>query len=421
MPKRLTTHRWILATIIACVLGMITTASLTAQHYRIAKEGLMGHSFCTLSSVIDCDVPLTSEYAHLGNIPNSEIGFLFYAIVLALMLFAASSPSNRRSIFQFILVSSSIASGYALFMGYLLIARLEILCLLCIGSHILTLAIFCFALRLSEVKIWRLPQFLVQYAMKTLKPPTQKEERTKAFQYLFFSLALFGVGLLFFFGLNEAAHSGEPQFNRDALIKHFYSQEPVSITIPANRPSWGDPQAPITILDFSDFQCPFCRRAAFSLKPFLGQYRKEVRLVYLNYPLDGSCNPHTEYSPHPAACMAARAALCANKKDAKTFWKLHDLIFENQRRISRSLIVDTLAPQVGIPSQEMSQCLASDEIREQVREDIAIGTAIKVAGTPSIYINGRFLRSWTIPAVLRTIIDTELKRLRGEWTPPPVP
>lgn len=376
---------------------MIITGALTATHYRIAEEGLMQKSFCTFSSKVDCDVPLTSAYSHVWRVPNSELGFLFYVVIAILAAWGLLAEKRRESTTAFILLASGAALIYAAYMAYLLLVKLAVICVFCMASHLLTALIFLFALKMRSMPPWKL-------------------SRTALLQYLTTSLAVYAVGILFFFGLNEQAHSGEPKFNKSALLVHFYRQEPVSLPT-ETRPTWGRPDAPVTIVDFSDFQCPFCRRAAFSLKPYVGKFRKDVKIVYVNYPLDSTCNPHIDQARHPAACLAAKAALCAHKKDNESFWKLHDLIFENQGHLTQHLIIEELSPQVGIPAAKMRECIESAEIDAAIAADIEMGQKAELQGTPSIYINGRYLNGWAQPQVLRTIIAAEIARAKG--TPPP--
>jgi protein-disulfide isomerase/uncharacterized membrane protein len=387
-----------LASIVVAILGMIDTALLTAQHYRIANEGLMQKSFCTLSQLIDCDTALTSPYARTLNIPNSELGFLFYTLILVFCLWALSSQKWQKVISAFLLLAATLALGFAAYMGYRLTATLHVICLMCIISHALTLIIFICSWRACPIKIHRVIAFLID-----------KENLGKSIVLTCTWFAIFSLGILFFHGTNEKAHAPVLQFNKQQLIKHFYSQTPVEINV-ENRPTWGPDDAAITIVDFSDFQCPHCKRAAFSLKPYLGEYRDQIRIVYMNFPLDSLCNPNIKHSIHASACIAAKAALCVFTNKPEKFWDYHDLVFENQKKLSRSLLTQDLARKVGIESKEMSQCIASDAVNDMLAQDVAAGEKAKVSGTPAIYINGRYLRSWPIPEVLRTIIAEELAR-----------
>ncbi len=116
MSAGYSTRKWIFASFFAAILGLIDTAVLIAQHYRIADEGLMQRSFCTLSSFIDCDTALTSSYAHVMNIPVAELGFLFYAVVAILCIWALSSEKRRPSILAFLFISCGLATCFGIYM-----------------------------------------------------------------------------------------------------------------------------------------------------------------------------------------------------------------------------------------------------------------------------------------------------------------
>jgi protein-disulfide isomerase len=170
-------------------------------------------------------------------------------------------------------------------------------------------------------------------------------------------------------------------------------------------PQLGNPQAKIQIIEFSDFQCPFCKRAAFTLKASLKEFRKDIVYYFVNYPLDQSCNPGLEATLHPTACLAAKAAICANRQGK--FWEYHELVFENQKRISRSLLVD-LAATTRLDGPTFENCLTSSDADQILSSEIALGQKAEVRGTPSIFINGRLFRDWNKADRLRRVIEVLL-------------
>ncbi len=400
MTKESSPRKLIFASLFTAILGLIDTAILTAQHYRIADQGLMQKSFCTLSSYIDCDTALASAYSHIGPIPSSELGFLFYLVIALSSLWALSAVNKQKAIFncQWILTSGALA--YSAYMAYILFGKLQVLCLFCVASYVLTIILFgLISAALAKTKA-------------NLGSLLTTDKRILA-SFIVLTTITYAVGILFFFGLNKKAHAGKPQFNPATLTKHFYSQAPVKAQLP-KRPSWGPDDAAITIVDFSDFQCPFCKRAAFSLKPYLGEFRKDIRIVYMNFPLSSECNPNIEHNGHPMACVAAKAAYCTFKQQGNdAFWKFHDAIFEKQKDLTQTLITTTIPTELGMNPDTLQQCLVAPETANAISEDIRLGTeTFKVQGTPSVYINGRFLRGWMEPSVLRTIIKAELARTK---------
>jgi protein-disulfide isomerase len=148
-----------------------------------------------------------------------------------------------------------------------------------------------------------------------------------------------------------------------------------------DAPVWGDPKAPITMVEFSDFECPVCRSLHDVLQGLLANY-PQVRLVFKDFPLE----------QHPWARSAAIAGRCAYNQDPKGFWKLYDLIYDNQDIISPEnsyAKFNDYASQIGLNADTFKACLASSEAAAAVDASHANGMALQVSSTPTIFINGR--------------------------------
>ncbi len=150
-----------------------------------------------------------------------------------------------------------------------------------------------------------------------------------------------------------------------------------------DAPSTGDPNAPITMVEFADFQCPVCRNLHDALRPILTSY-PQVRLVFKDFPLE----------MHPWARSAAIAGRCAYNQDPKAFWKMYDLIYDNQELISAENSYAKLldfASQAGLDADTFKACLSSPEAAAAIEASRANGTAMQVNSTPTLFINGRQL------------------------------
>lgn len=148
-----------------------------------------------------------------------------------------------------------------------------------------------------------------------------------------------------------------------------------------DAPVWGDPKASITVVEFSDFECPVCRSLHDVLHGLLANY-PQVRLVFKDFPLE----------QHPWARSAAIAGRCAYNQDLQAFWKLYDLIYDNQEVISPENSYAKLtdyASQLGLNANAFKTCLASPEAAAAVEFSWANGLALQVSSTPTIFINGR--------------------------------
>ncbi len=141
-------------------------------------------------------------------------------------------------------------------------------------------------------------------------------------------------------------------------------------------PLRGSPMAPVTIYEFSDFQCPHCRMAAPFLKKLVDDSNGKVKLVFKQYPLPG----------HPKAREAAKAALAADRQGK--FWEMHDLIFKNQAKLEM-VNFESYAKELGLDLERFRADVKSKEVEAKIEADRAEGKRIGVDSTPSIYVNDR--------------------------------
>jgi protein-disulfide isomerase len=158
-----------------------------------------------------------------------------------------------------------------------------------------------------------------------------------------------------------------------------------NIDIAATDPVIGNPKAPVTIVEFSDFQCPYCVQAARDLRDLM-RSRPDVSLVFRHFPLDAACNANLKHSLHPDACLAACAAECAGRQGR--FWEYHDVLFENHDNLDRESLF-RYARETNLDLTSFRTCLDDPATRARVGEDIAAGTRVGVASTPTIFFNGR--------------------------------
>ncbi|MDP9120506.1 MAG: thioredoxin domain-containing protein [Acidobacteriota bacterium] len=184
----------------------------------------------------------------------------------------------------------------------------------------------------------------------------------------------------------------------EAKYKAEYLLEPLRVdVVAAGFPAKGGANAPVTIVEFSDFQCPFCSRVVPTLEKAMAQYGDKVRLVFRQYPLP----------MHPNAAKAAEAALCANEQGK--FWQMHDAMFKDQS----GLAVDALkskAAGLGLNATQFNACLDSSKEAEAVKSDMQAGSSAGVSGTPALFINGRFLNGAVPYEQVSKVIDDELRR-----------
>jgi protein-disulfide isomerase len=173
--------------------------------------------------------------------------------------------------------------------------------------------------------------------------------------------------------------------------------EPDRIMVAANGPSKGPADAPVTIVEFSDFQCPYCARLTPTMEQVMSKYGDKVRRVFRQFPLNF----------HPFAQKAAEASLCANEQGV--FWQLHDAMFGNQQALGVDQL-KTKAAEIGVDAGAFNQCLDSGKYAAAIQTDIQDGSAAGVNGTPALFINGRMVTGAVPIDQITKVIDDELRR-----------
>ncbi|MCH2185391.1 thioredoxin domain-containing protein [Myxococcota bacterium] len=163
----------------------------------------------------------------------------------------------------------------------------------------------------------------------------------------------------------------------------------------AGSPSIGPDDAAVTLIEFSDFQCPFCARVTPTLEQIQETYGDEVRIVFKHLPL----------RIHPQAPLAHAASEAA--KEQGKFWEMHDLIFANQRQLTEEKFIE-YAGQIDLDVEQFKVDMASPEIKKRVDADMEEASQLGVTGTPGFFINGKFVSGARPFADFKQRIDVEL-------------
>jgi protein-disulfide isomerase len=167
----------------------------------------------------------------------------------------------------------------------------------------------------------------------------------------------------------------EPAGIRELYRARYDSAAQVPIAV-GDSPVRGAPMAPITVVEFSDFECPHCAHAHPILEQLVREHDGDVRVVYKNYPLEG----------HVHAREAARAAIAAQHQGK--FWEMHDRLFDNQEHLEQADI-ERYATELGLDMARFHADLEDEVTEARVAADRALGTQLGVQGTPTLFVNGR--------------------------------
>jgi len=387
------------------ILGIFFSGYLLKQHLKNIATGFEEKSFCNINEVINCDLVDMSSYSTIKDIPVSGLSLFFYInMVLALFL---SLFRNRREPLFYAFLLSLVGTAFSLRMAFISFYSLRLVCLFCVGLYVVSL-----------VSTLLLPVAMGGY--KNLKDIFAEYFSKKITQSFIPQIIISAVIMLIGIGAlntqvkaaeHEWAHKKKMEQSKknplakdlsiDELVKLFFEQPAVDIKLSGNAVK-GNPNAKVVIVEFSDFECPFCKRAAMTFHQVVEEYKDEIAFYYINYPLDKSCNKYMQRELHKNACVAAVAAACA--KEQGKFWPYHDTLFENQPKYAVPEL-KSYAAKNNLDTSQFNSCLQNQSSLSSIQTDIELAQKTQIQGTPSVFINGRKLNGWNNPELLKAVLD----------------
>jgi len=364
--------------LICAIVGLAASIAAAYVHYRLLFDPTY-RSFCDVSSSISCTQVYMSRFSTFRGVPVAVFGALWFVVAALLSLSGLTArQSVRESIPGYLFVLSTLALAVILYLGYASIVVLKTYCLLCLITYAAVIGLFIMSGAATSIP------------MTTLPRRAMRDVRVLAGSPLAITLAvLFFAGaastLAFFPREGEAgSQSGASPAPSQAQTSEFERVMATQPRVPIVIPTDG---AKVLIVDFSDFQCPFCKQAFYAYKPILAKYETQqpgaVKFVLKDYPLDSECNVNvTGGGPHPSACEAAvavRLAQTHGRMDAMEEW-----LFQNQPSLTPPTVRQA-AHDVGQVNDFDSKYAFTLEL---VKGDIALGHQLGVRSTPTLFING---------------------------------
>lgn len=334
------------------------------MHYFDVRSGMAGFkSFCNISAKMNCDAVAASSYAEFpGGLPLSSFATGWYLALFGVALIARNRFWRREAVRVAFAMTSF---GLVLSLGYFAIMafRIHVYCISCLGMDAVAVLSFLAVL-------WAKPEKLAEQPLEAAK-----WKRLLGMTATCVIVAV--VGLKFFDNVSIPASEIEDRVNE-------VLSTPV-LPIDTNSPGFGPKTAPVTIVEFSDFQCPYCRIGAMVMNTVLERYPAQVRLVFKPFPLDASCNRMITQPMHQTACEAARTALCSERQDK--FEALYEMLFDRQTQILPGAPAK-MAAEVGADPTALETCVKDPEISQAISKSIEEGLQLGVTSTPTFFVNG---------------------------------
>lgn len=359
---------------VAGLCGLLVSLYLGAQHLPSAAPSL-----CSVSSVLDCDTVNRSTHSELFGVPIAYLGSAFYAGLIALGFQARRSAAKYAAGGSLVLAGGVIAVLYSLFLAWAS-TQLGAWCLFCISLYGIN------ALILAAGVLWARQGRAAGAPGIVAAVMGSGGDRSLS--------TLGGAGLLVLIATmgwysaqvpaTASSAGGATGAAPPPPLASLFEAPGGPIGLDGTEPIAGDPNAPYLVVEWADFQCPYCASVAPELHDLV-EREPALQIRFKHYPISGDCNRFVEGSRHADSCRAATAMECARHQGRA--WELNRLMFKNNSNLDDAGI-KFMAGQVGVDPAVFAACMADPKSLEAVKEDVEAAGLAMVEGTPAIFLRG---------------------------------
>lgn len=362
--------RFSLPAALLCGLGLVFAVKLAFLHFAVHHDPTT-ESFCAISEQVNCDTVAASHWSVFAEVPVAVWGVLGYLWLGALALWAARLRAAAVTVLFTLGALGACVVSVAL--AVISVVEIRSLCVLCVGTYLINLVL----LALGTIEWRRLGGWLTWRQALRSAP---RDRRPATLSVVALGLAALG------------AVAGFPKYWHDSVTTAGTTAAgETDPTGPrrgttAEGHAWIGAEDPsVTIVEFSDYECPFCARAHARIRGVVRDYPDRIRLVHRHTPLDHACNPIVTRPFHRHACEYARIAICAGLQGR--FWETNDWLYEH----SHDRPPPDFAAVVhgsGLDIESLQMCMEHDADR-LLAVDLKTGVERRITGTPTFQIGDR--------------------------------
>lgn len=394
--------------LVTALAGLGICLYLYSLHVDLLMGEIKGGILCGTETGLGCHSVASSPYSIFLGLPLATWGAVFYSTIIFLgfggIIFRRDSGP---AFFRWALFLAALGLAFDLYLAHTMIFRIRAVCRPCIATYLINIAIIIILL----IKIRR--ESKPRIALNSIFPGTKDAPGIDLYYRNVIKGLLIG-GILLAAGAGVAGSqflsnsmTGNDR-ERLAKVKENLTRQKPKLIAGENRPFMGSAGAKVTVVEFSDFLCPYCAKASKYIKLSESANHDTARFVFRHYPLDNSCNRRLSSNVHPGACLLAESAVCAAEQNR--FWQYHDIAFETKGKISRAKVQE-IAADIGLELKAFKSCLDSGRGLKVVKEDIEAGIKAGIRGTPTLFVNGRRLGGVPKPWMLNEILQFGEKNL----------
>lgn len=398
---------YLVVMILLAVTGLVIASIQTKQHLVLNMFQAKGRSGCSLTPYLDCDAVYASRYSEVFGIPVSAWGAGAFGVVLVMVAFALWIGGDVRrmglaAVFRILLVmvaTSLVLAGIS-------IGLLHVLCPLCTAVHLTNV------LLLATCWLALGKPFAPIGGAESVAVP----RRALLSMSALLALALMGVGAAASLGTFVSMQTTPVDVPRE--VQAFLAGKVYEIKNLDKIPMHGNPNAPITIVEFGDLECPACRGSYFLYQSMLKEYGDKVRLGFKHYPLDRGCNQTISSSPHPHACLAALASLYAHQQGK--FWEFAEAVYGGPQPPDQEMLLNT-AKRIGLDEKACFEFMKHQDVNgAPIIEDIMEARSLGLTTiTPGLFFGTdaqhfRKAEGALVPILVRAYIEALLDQVHSK-------
>lgn len=385
--------------VLALLAGL--AAYMGWAHLQLAHGAGTFDSLCNVGGAFNCDEVNTSRYASLFGIPISLYALPLYAGMAWLAHVGVQDSDRGAAARGWLTALAGWNALVSVFMGYVSATDLGFFCLFCITMYVLHaislgLALMAGPRSLAITKDALIADGLIVAVFAVVAPLSMHLGSQLDAEVVAAVEASAAVATGPASPATQELSSKERAAGR-VTIPNVQKQ----VTLSGHEPSYGPADAAVTVVEFADFECGYCRKLSHTLIDIKKRYGNTVRFVFKHYPMDKDCNDRVSRTHHKRACEVAIAAQCANEQGR--FWEYHDLVFRNQKHVTDGDLTKH-AERLDLDLGAWNTCRAGDEVLAQIDADIAAAAELEITGTPRTYVNGREFKGASSEAILDAAI-----------------
>jgi protein-disulfide isomerase/uncharacterized membrane protein len=401
--------------LILSLAGLIISYILAQQAhfgpvYKEYKEKLSVFSEFSASacgeekSGINCDAAEQSKYSRVFNVPLTSFGLFYFMLMLlfSIMLLSGNGFFKRILPVFFLYVFAGLLADLTLL--YILIFKVKALCPFCLAIYILNFSIL--LILIIYFKISKKNPFNLKGTILHLK-------NKNSAVYILFILVIMFLSGFFASGTDHLLERKKVSYVKqreekiiNAAVEEFRSEKAFNINYYGKSVA-GDPDAPVTIVEFSDFLCPACKEASSVILSLIDENPGKIKLYYMNFPLDIDCNDCMQQQLHKGACILAKGAICASQQGK--FRKYNETVFENRPEKVSEKVMEQIINFSGLDKKIFEGCMINPAADKELIRQINEAKRLNVNKTPVIFINGKMYRNKINKILLEKLISEVIK------------